>query len=1305
MERREERPGARAMLALGVAAAALGCAPAETPKGPEAPPLARSFAAAFDAEAEDPTAAAPYLAAIDMAVANPGAPDALATVIASLDALVFGATPNLDLVRDHAVAYRSRELFTEVVERLRKAWLAGGSPRGAPASPFMRGLIANALHRLALFLGDEQPASVWARRRGCVPEAAVVGPLDPMPLLGIEPPIAGLGAEAAFPGRFKGVEPFAASIEPELVRADACVLDVNAASFLMGARAVVVDIDNPRAQRVSFALTSFSAAVVEAGGTPVLRRGFEAGGGAVMRLATAEVPAGRVRVVVRVAQKGDGNDIELDVWDDEGLPLQTRAPKPGDVTDARATAARAYEIKPEGQGDAALSVAAAALMALGEARVAEHMLEPRGEGAAAPSGAQAAGSAEKGRDARLELLFARSIEAAEDMSETKALDRTRAAIAKALAARPKAWEARLAQARLTDRRRGAGEGPIEALKELGVSEPPPRSGEAERAPLLPSGNAMLLSYVALTANRLRMADVAEAAYADLAKLAPDAPLLAAIDQRLHGRVGSDAVKAACEGGLSRADLDCLDALRDQWNARSQGNDMKPALAELARLRRLRSAPDALREVELAVRVAAGDVTGALMVHDALLPAQRRLVDALGLAAARGLEEPVRKRLAAEETLSARDAPYSIAPLVRVLGLEPDPAPPLETEGRKLVLQDMKAAFLPGAATAILRRIERYSIDASGLVRFTTYDLRRVSGTTDVAQGAMSFGPMLEGRSAPRLLRRRVHKRDGRMLEPDAAANAAQWSDLSQLEQGDYVEQIVEGWGLPNDSGHIVLDTPDLLPERTSVREAEIEVRRAEAVKFAVWSHPLLGKAEERTEGGMKVSVWKLKDALPRRIEDGMPRMERSVGVSLGTQTWENIGRAIAENIRSYEDRDPAVTRFAQEIAQSAPPTAGSDKPDAANATGTKSERLALIERVVAAVGKKVKIAGGAELSDISAVYGGGAQRVTTRTILELGQGSRSWVIYRVLRELNVPVEIAVAETEPFSVSPTFPPHVGRFRHPLVVARLEGGAGDVWIDSDIEGPPLPPGRVSPELRGRSAMLASGQIVTVMASAGETGDEVDIRLALDEKGDAQGTFTILLHGRAAQSLAEAFETVVGTKRRQMLQGVVLGWLPWADVEEVTVSSTEGSWEIALRASIRIHGYARPEGADGKTWVLPGIEPVHMVIPQGFAGTLGATYASRGARQSALLIDTALQYHVRRRVELPAGAAVTRPPEAVRVDDPRLEAVRKGNYGAVIEEDFSLSLPTGTVPAEAYQGFVEKVRSIDDGFMAGTRVRVKP
>jgi hypothetical protein len=158
----------------------------------------------------------------------------------------------------------------------------------------------------------------------------------------------------------------------------------------------------------------------------------------------------------------------------------------------------------------------------------------------------------------------------------------------------------------------------------------------------------------------------------------------------------------------------------------------------------------------------------------------------------------------------------------------------------------------------------------------------------------------------------------------------------------------------------------------------------------------------------------------------------------------------------------------------------------------------------------------------------------------------------------------------------------------------------------------------------------------------------------------------------------------------------------VDEVTVSSTEGSWEVALRATIAVHGFGRPEGKDGKSWTLPGLEPVHFVFPHHAVGTLGASYASRGARQNALSIESPLQYHFHRRLELPPGATVSRSPTAVDVTDPNISAHRRVDLqGSVLSEDFSLSLPTGTVSALRYQAFVEKVQAIDDGFMAGARV----
>ena len=121
----------------------------------------------------------------------------------------------------------------------------------------------------------------------------------------------------------------------------------------------------------------------------------------------------------------------------------------------------------------------------------------------------------------------------------------------------------------------------------------------------------------------------------------------------------------------------------------------------------------------------------------------------------------------------------------------------------------------------------------------------------------------------------------------------------------------------------------------------------------------------------------------------------------------------------------------------------------------------------------------------------------------------------------------------------------------------------------------------------------------------------------------------------------ERNVGDQRMRSLRGVVLAWVPFANVDWVDLSSTEGSWQVALRALVTIPGYAQAapspgaKAGAGTTWMLPGIDPIHDVYPRGSSSTLSATYASEGTRESALAVSHAVQYHAHRRVELPAGA----------------------------------------------------------------------
>lgn len=1255
--------GAASLLFVLLWVVVLGCGPASpvAPQGGGRPDFGALLSVAIDREAEDSLSAGPYLDVVDIAVDEPEGAESLAAVLASLDALVLGAS------RSTPIAYRSAQSFTVVVQRLRDAWRALDGAASEPA-PLMKSVIASALQELALYSGEVGGAHAWTARRGCVERATVVGPLDWAPLAGLEAP-SPIASSAPLEARYPGVPPFDRDAVPVEVPADACRVPLLVTSVNPGIRAVVVDVKSEEPQPIAVLLTTTGAARVEVGGVSVVRRTFALGGSRTLRMGTVAVSEGWTRVVVRVAQRSDGGDLELSLLGSDGHPLETRAPRVGDVATGLASRPRAIDWPaalleaPRGgaTAESARGLAAATLLATGEGRLAHRVLEP------------AEGEDIASRPAWLELLYARAIDAADDLPDATSLEQKGASLERLEQKMPEAWEVKVEAANLIVRRRGYAEGSFGALHELGIDG-------TKRD--IPDADPMVLATAVELAQDAGMNDLAEAAFDALADKVPSSAQLADLDRRLHRRVGAEGVAAACEGALHRAETHCLAAHLAQ-------GDFDAAMEEVTRLRVLRRAPLALGPLELFQRVLHGDEDGAIAAYDRMLPAERSMLHALGLAASRGDFDAVKARLRRDATLAA-DSPMAIPILTRAIDLTEDPARALEREGLSIVARDRQAPSLPGAGTAVLRRVEQYRVEPNGLLSYVLYDLRRVSGTTDVSEGGQAWGPFIEGRGSGRVLRRRIHKKDGRIIEPDAPAMAAQMaSDLSQLEQGDYVEVVLQGFSLPSESGQLTIDTPDLLPERTSVHRAEIEVRFPRQVPMSVWSHPLLGKPASRDEQGMQVLAWRLADQGARRIEDGVPRLERGVRVSIGTQTWQNIGRAIGETLRALDERDPFMARFATE---------------AVGEGGDELTSEARLAKVVAHVGKVIKIASGGELSDISALYGGGPQRTTARQMIAVGTGSRSWVLYRTLRELSIDAEIAIAEVEPWSASADFPPHVGRFQHPLVVAHLE--SGDVWIDADVEGPPLPPGQLSPELRGRMAILATGEMKRVVGSVGEARDEVDIRLSLDARGNAKGTITLLLRGRAAQGLSEMFENVVGSDRREVLRQVVAAWMPRADVDEVKLSSAEGSWEVAIRADISVFGYGRLEGGDGRTWVLPGLEPVVTVYPQSYTGTLGATYASRGGRQEALNIQSSMLYHVHRRIELPAGATVTRAPSDLDVAGGFLTAARKVAVEAgVVIEEYEMSLPTATVPAADYAAFVGSAHAVDDGFQAGVRVEVKP
>jgi hypothetical protein len=1061
--------------------------------------------------------------------------------------------------------------------------------------------------------------------------------------------------------------------------AQGCTLALSQESWRPGVRDVVVDVDVPHAQTVGLVLRARGAAVLRAGGTVVARRPFELGDGEAARFVRVAVTGGTLRLIARVGTAKDDDGVELDAFGDDGMPLVTHVPAIGSTAAGRVSAPPAELPAAPKDADQTLLFAAGA-MASGSPREAERMLW---------------GVADR-PDARpdLALIYARAVDSARDLSPATRAERERSACERVLEAWPTSWEATLEHAILAGVRKGHDEAGIESLRDL----------DTLRAKTPATAPALLDAFEAITAGNERLFDRAHAALDRARHTLARTALLADAEDAVVPRVGAELVASSCDPARASAHdtLPCLDALRAT-------GDRAAEWRELARLRALLGAPRRFLALEL--RDAGDDTALASRAFAAMTPAERTLAG-YGLLAG-GLDGKDARARLLQLALTARDAPGSLDPLLRATG--DDVSADLDATAEKLATQDRAAPLLPSSATAVLAHTERYEITADGLLHWLLFDVRRVSGTTDVEDNAQAAAPSIWGRAALRAVRRRVLKKDGRILEPDRAPHASQdHADLSQLEQGDAIEAIYEGWSLPGDTGDLGIDTPDLLPERTSVHDATIELRFPRALRVGLWGHALLGAASDRSEGDVRVVTWHMVDHLARRQEDGVPKMDRNVGISFSTSRWDGVARALRESVAALDEHDPEIAAWAR---------------DAAGLSAGEAPRPTreTVDAVVAAAGKALRESDPGTLSD----YGGGiapVQSQTARTFLSSHDGSRSWLVLRSLRELGIPCDLVVAENDPFSADPAFPAHFGRFTHPLVVAHLPakaqaqapaqapapvagkaaagGPSDDVWIDADVSGPPLPAGRVSPELRGRLALQADGTIAPLVAfgNAGDERDEVDVRLALDPQGNARGSFAVVLRGRDAQELSEALFRIVGAERQRALRDVVLAWLPWANVDAVHLASTEGSWQVSLRADVSVSGYAQLEGQ--KTWLLPGLDTLHRAWPRARVSSLAATFATRAGRESALAVGTAVQYHVHRRVELPKGATVARMPGPLEVKAKLVDASRKlavTGDGSVVEDDFLLDVSTGTVPPGEYDAFVTGTHAADDGFLAAVRVTV--
>ena len=637
--------------------------------------------------------------------------------------------------------------------------------------------------------------------------------------------------------------------------------------------------------------------------------------------------------------------------------------------------------------------------------------------------------------------------------------------------------------------------------------------------------ALLDAFEAVTAGDEHLYDRARAALERARPTLGGTPLLADAEDAAAARVGTERVAAECDPGrtTARDTLGCLDALRST-------GDREGEKRELARLRALLGGPRRFLALELRDAAAAGDFATAGRAFAAMSPAERTMT-ALAMLPA-GPSSP-----AGGDTLArllqmaptARDAPGAIAPLLRAAG--DDPTGDLDGDRRaprhRRPRQPPPAELGDGGARAH-RALRDHAGGPAALGA-----LRRAAGQRNDRRrgerpgaGPRDLGPRRDARAAP------PHPQEGR-ARPRAGPHAACFAGARgpvAARAGRRRGGRLRGLVLPGDTGDVGIDTPDLLPERTSVHDATIELRMPRSLRSALWCHALLGKSAERIDGDTRVVVWHLVDHLARRVEDGVPKMDRSVGVSFSTT---RVGRRRARAARDGRDArrarpgdrgvgarrggarrgQAAADASARSSTRSSSPPArrcGSPIPGRSATTAAGSPPCRRRPRARSSR----RTTGAARGSSFAACASSAFPAISssprtirsapTRRSRRTSGGSRIRWSWRTCREADARGRRLDR----------------RGRRGAAAARRSRVAG-------APGAPRPPRPTGPSRRSpRSAPSRTSATRSTCASRSTT------------RGDARGTFAVVLRGRDAQELSEALFRIVGAERQRALRDVVLG-----------------------------------------------------------------------------------------------------------------------------------------------------------------------
>jgi tetratricopeptide (TPR) repeat protein len=538
------------------------------------------------------------------------------------------------------------------------------------------------------------------------------------------------------------------------------------------------------------------------------------------------------------------------------------------------------------------------------------------------------------------------------------------------------------------------------------------------------------------------------------------------------------------------------------------------------------------------------------------------------------------------------------------------------------------------------------VHADGSSEMLEHEIQRIQSQEAIGKEAEMQQP------TGLVLRMRVLKKDGAILEPDQVAGKPTLT-MPHLEVGDYIE-IEHITPTPGDgqkgrryrSPHWFFREA----EKGYWRSAFIVVVPKEK-KLEIETQGNVGEEKTKDLGAFVEHRWQVDLSPPAVLEPGSPPITEflpSVRVGWGVTLDDWLARLV-DAAEDETPMDPRLVTKAQEIVRAVP-------------ASSTDERARLLYRYVLE-----KVADGSKEGDGRRVLFGGA-------------GSRQSAFLYLLRAVGIPAELAVVKNRLATPPKSGMSEIENYDGLLARLRTDKGVRFLLVRDKF----APFGYVPAEMRGQPCFRLVGkpQADTVSGTGAIDGVVYSGRADLRENGSAALDIAITFSGDRAIGARAEIDAIPETKLLEELEKkVIAGMFDGGHLRDVKVEN-KGSIDLPLVLKMRVEApqLARPVGSN---LVLRSIFPMDLT-----------QLAQLPSRQTPLMRRGS--YHTEVHFEVVVPEAM-RMPASLGTGDVRhgdaVVVVKDAVNGHAIALERLIDLPAGRVqPGEDYTRYREFVRSAD-------------